>query len=271
MRIIFIGDVYGQSGRRALETHLPQLKQTLKPDVTIVNVDNASHGHGITDKHADSIFALGADCLTGGDHIWDQRVIIPYIARQPKLLRPENFPAKTPGHGAYKVQTEGGQTCLVIHVFGRVFTKALDDPFAAVNKIVEVHKMNRDVDAIFVDFHAEATSEKMAMGHYLDGRVSAVIGTHTHIPTADYHIMVHGTAFQADAGMTGDFDSVIGARKDIPVQKFVKQMPGEKMIPSMGEATLCGCLVVTDDKTGLAKSISPIRMGGVLSPVLPQI
>ncbi|MBX2834491.1 MAG: TIGR00282 family metallophosphoesterase [Micavibrio sp.] len=269
MKILFIGDIYGRSGREALETHLPTLKEKLNPDAVIVNVDNASHGRGITDKHAEEFFSLGVDCLTGGDHVWDQRQIIAYIGRQPKLLRPINFSETVPGVGALKVRTDDGRTCLVIHALGRVFMNPMNDPFAAVNKIVETNKMGRDVDAIFVDFHAEATSEKMAMGHYLDGRVSAVVGTHTHIPTADNHIMKGGTAYQTDAGMCGDYDSVIGARKDIPLHKFVKGMPGERMIPANGDATLCGCLIETDDNNGRAKSIKPIRLGGVLAQELP--
>lgn len=261
----------GRTGREALETHLPRIKSELKPDIIVVNVDNASHGRGITEQHANDILALGVDCMTGGDHIWDQRQIIPYIAREERLLRPDNFPVSTPGNGSLLVRAENGRTCLIIHALGRVFTKALDDPFAAVKKIVDKYAIGKTVDSIIVDFHAEATSEKMAMGHFLDGRVSAVVGSHTHIPTADCHVMVGGTAFQADAGMTGDYDSVIGVRKDIPVQKFVKQMPGERMVPSNGPATLCGCLITTNDANGLARSIEPIRLGGVLPETMPSV
>jgi len=271
MKIVFIGDVYGRSGREALEKHLPRIKEELAPDIVIVNGDNATNGRGITPKHVEEFYSWGVDCITGGDHIWDQRQIIPYIGRDPKLLRPANYPKSTTGNGYYKHQTKEGQVCLVIHALGRVFIDALDDPFNAVKQIINENPVGRGVDAIFLDFHAEATSEKMAMAQYLDGKVTAVVGSHTHIPTADNHIMSQGTAYQTDAGMTGDYDSVIGAKKETPIQKFVTKIPGERMIPANGEGTLCGCLIVSKDQTGMAKSIEPIRLGGMLPNVMPNI
>ena len=271
MRIVFIGDIYGRSGREALQTHLPKIKAELKPDVVIVNADNAAHGRGVTDKHLKEFYEWGVDCVTGGDHIWDQRQIISHITHDKKLLRPVNFPPNTPGNGTYIVETVNGQRCLVIHALGRVFINPLDDPFAIVKSIVDKNPIGRDIDAIFVDFHAEATSEKMAMGQFLDGKVTAVIGSHTHIPTADNHVMSGGTAYQTDAGMTGDYDSVIGARKDVPLQKFTTGLMRERMIPANGEATLCGTLVISNDKNGMAESIQPIRMGGLLPQIFPEI
>lgn len=271
MRILFIGDIFGRSGREALEKHLPTLRQKLKPDAVIVNGENAAHGIGITDKMCKEFYDLGTDCITSGNHIWDQREIIPYIAKDPKLLRPANYPPGTPGSGSYKFTSKNGDNILIINAMARLFMEALDDPFRAIDEILSKEKLGQTVQAIFVDFHGEASSEKMALGHYLDGRVSAVVGTHTHIPTADAHIMASGTGYQTDAGMTGDYNSVIGVRKDIPVQKFLKKMPGEKMIPAGGEGTVCGVFVVTDDKTGLCKAIEPVRVGPILHNVIPGI
>lgn len=269
MKILFIGDIMGRSGRDALEAHLPTLKTRLKPDVTIVNGENAAHGVGITPKHCEEFYGWGVDVITTGNHVWDQRDIIPYIDRDPKLLRPLNFPAGTIGNGFHIFETSNGEKILIINALARLFMDSLEDPFRLVSELVDQHKMGKAVDAIFVDFHGEATSEKMALAHYLDGRVSAVIGTHTHLPTADHHVLEGGSAFQSDAGMTGDFDSVIGIRKDISIHRFVKKVPGERMIPADGEATLCGCFIQTNEK-GLATSIEPIRVGGRLSQTLPS-
>lgn len=271
MRIVFIGDVYGRSGREALEKYIPKIKAELMPDIIIVNADNATNGRGINPKNLKEFYDWGVDCITGGDHIWDQRAIIPHITNDEKLLRPVNFPKSANGKGAYKFQTPDGRTCLVIHAMGRVFINSpFDDPFQGVKHIVDQNPLGRAVDAIFVDFHAEATSEKMALAQYLDGKVTAVVGSHTHIPTADAHIMTGGTAYQTDAGMTGDYDSVIGAKKEIPIQKFTTGVPGERMLPASGEATLCGCLIIADETTGKAKSIEQIRLGGMLSTTMPE-
>jgi len=271
MRILFIGDVVGRSGRDALQKHLPVLKEKLSPDVVIVNGENAAHGIGINEKICQEFYACGVHCITTGNHVWDQREVIPYIARDPRLLRPLNFPKNTPGNGVYIHQLDDGRKIAIINLMARLFMDALDDPFAAADNALADLKRARDIQAIFIDFHGEATSEKMAFAHFLDGRVSAVVGTHTHIPTADAQVLPGGTAYQSDAGMTGDYDSVIGVRKDISIQRFVKKMPGEKMIPAEGEASVCGCFIVTDDKTGLARSIDPVRIGGRLQQSVPAV
>jgi metallophosphoesterase (TIGR00282 family) len=268
MRILFLGDVVGRAGRDAIEKHLPELKEKLKTDFVIVNVDNASHGFGVTCKIADDLLALGVDCLTGGDHIWNQKEIIPYIDREKRLIRPSNFPPGIPGQGTYLKELRDGRKILVMHLMGRVFLEGYDDPFRGADEILKRYNLGQSVQAIFVDMHAEATSEKMAIAHYLDGRVSAVVGTHTHVPTADAQILDKGTALQTDAGMCGDYNSVIGFKPDIPIQRFVRKLAVEKMSPNDGEGTVCGTFIETDDKTGLAKEIRPIRIGGRLSPSL---
>ena len=271
MKILFIGDIYGRSGREALESHLPPLIDKLGPDIVIVNGENAAHGRGINEKICKQFYDYGTDVITTGNHIWGQREVIPYIQTTDRLLRPINYPAGTPGKGAVDYKLPTGQTITVINAMGRVFMDPLDDPFRAVDQELERKVLGRNTDAIFIDFHAEATSEKMAFGHYFDGRVSAVIGTHTHIPTADHHILEKGTAYMSDAGMSGDYNSVIGADKGAPVRKFVKGMPGEPLRPANGTGTLCGVFIETNDKTGLAKSIHPLRVGPRLSEVIPPI
>ena len=271
MRILFIGDIMGRSGREALAAHLPTLKEKLAPDVVIVNGENAAHGKGITGKICKGFYDLGVDCITTGNHIWDQREIIPYIDRDKKLLRPVNFPQDTPGQGAYEHQLTDGRSILIVNAMGRLFMDPLDDPFAVVNKLLQTRTVTNSNKTIFIDFHAETTSEKMSFGHHFDGRVAAVIGTHTHVPTADARILSGGTAYMSDAGMSGDYDSVIGVRKEIAVHKFVKKMPGEKFIPASGPGMLCGAFVVTDDATGLARSIEPVRVGIGLSETIPAV
>ena len=265
MRILFCGDVVGKSGRSAISKNLFQLKLEHKIDFTIVNCDNASGGFGINKNSYQELVDVGADVLTGGDHIWDQKEINSFINGSKRLLRPLNFPKSCPGVGARIFLDSADRKILVIHLLGQVFIKYhVLCPFEAVEQILENNRLKKDVDAIFVDFHAEATSEKMAMGKFLDGKVSAVIGSHTHIPTADCHIMKGGTAYQTDAGMCGDYDSVIGMEKNIPLQMFIHKRKFDKMTPAQGEATLCAAIVEIDDSTGLAKKIFPIKLGGVL-------
>lgn len=270
MRLLFIGDLVGRSGREAVFKHLPDLKNRLKPDFIIANVDNAAHGFGVNEKICTALYEAGIDCLTGGNHIWDQREVLSYINRDNKLLRPINFPEGTQGQGLQGFKCDNGQNILVIHALGRIFMDPLDDPFAAIDKALSTYRLGQGVHAIFIDIHAEATSEKMALAHFVDGRASAVIGTHTHLPTADYQILPGGTAFQADAGMTGDYDSVIGMNKAEPIHKFTKKTPTKRMSPATGEATLCGTFIITDEKTGLARSIQPVRAGGRLSQAIPE-
>jgi metallophosphoesterase (TIGR00282 family) len=271
MRILFVGDVMGRSGRDALEKHLPRLREELEPDVVIVNGENAASGAGITEKICKQFYELGVDCVTTGNHVWDQREIIPYIGRDKKLLRPLNYPPGTPGSGAYKHKLADGRTITIINAMARLFMDALDDPFRLVREFLEEEKLGKTSDAIFVDFHGETTSEKMSFAHYFDGKLSAVIGTHTHIPTADAHVLPGGTAYMSDAGMTGDYDSVIGVEKEIAMHRFVKKMPGERLRPAKGEGTLCGALIVTNDKNGRAETIEPVRVGGILSQYTPKL
>ncbi|WP_435641691.1 TIGR00282 family metallophosphoesterase [Micavibrio aeruginosavorus] len=270
MRILFIGDVYGRTGRDALAKHLPTLREKLKPDVVIVNGENAAHGIGITESICKEFYGIGTDVITTGNHVWDQREIISYIDRDPKLLRPLNFPKGTPGKGAYKHTLPDGRTILVVNAMARIFMDPLDCPFVAMNELINSYRMGPGgVNAILLDFHGEATSEKMAMGHHLDGRVSVVVGTHTHVPTADVQIFNGGTAYQSDAGMTGDYDSIIGVRKDIPIGRFIRKMYTEKFAPTDGEATVCGLFVETDDRNGWAKNAGAVRIGPRLKEEIP--
>lgn len=265
MKILFFGDVMGRSGRDALMARLPAIKNSYNPDVIIVNVENSAGGHGVSAKIAQDFFDLGVTCQTTGNHIWNQKEMIAGIHMMPWLIRPLNYPAHTPGTGFYTHTLADGRKILIVNAMGQMaIDPTLDDPFAAMDRMLSPYRLGQNVQAIFVDFHAEMTSEKVAMGHFLDGRVSAVIGTHTHIPTADDRILQRGTAFQADAGMCGDFDSVIGMKKELALYRFTKKMRGERLSPAENDATLCGCFIVTNDKSGLAESIESIRIGGCL-------
>jgi len=265
MRILFFGDVMGRSGRDGLTKQLPALKGTYNPDVVIVNGENAAAGHGISVKIAQEFFAMGVTCITTGNHIWKQKEVLFSIDAMPNLLRPLNYPAGTPGRGSYLYALPDGRKIIIANIMGQLWmTPTLDDPFMTAETFVSANRLGQTAHAIFVDFHAEVTSEKVAMGQFLDGRVSAVIGTHTHIPTADEHILPKGTAFQTDAGMCGDFDSVIGMKKELAVWRFSHKLPGERLVPAEGEATVCGTFIETDDKTGLAQTITAIQIGGTL-------
>jgi hypothetical protein len=269
MRILFLGDVVGKPGRTALATHLPALRKSLAAEIVIVNGENAAAGFGISKSVAEEIFAAGGDVITGGNHSWDQKEALAFIESEPRLLRPHNFPRGTPGRGAAVFPTARGRKVLVLNLMGRLFMDALDDPFQAVEQILAAYRLGGTVDAILLDFHGEATSEKMAMGHVVDGRVSVCVGTHTHVPTSDVMILNGGTAYQSDAGMCGDYDSVIGMDKAQPIQRFTKKIGTERLSPATGEATLCGLFVETDDKTGLATRAEPVRLGGKLSQARP--
>ena len=273
MNILLCGDVVGRSGREAIKRHLPALKRDLCIDVAIVNAENAAHGFGLNERLAGELYDSGADILSTGNHVWDQRELIQYIERDRRILRPANFPEGTPGAGWRLHPVDGERTVLVVNLMGRLFMEALDDPFARLESILAQHPLaagpGRGATAIVVDFHGEATSEKMAFGHFADGRVSAVLGTHTHVPTADHQILPGGTAYISDAGMCADYDSVIGMEKAPSVRRFVTKMPGEKPKPAEGEASLCGVFVVIDDATGLARRIEPVRVGGRLAENVP--
>ncbi len=271
MNILFLGDVVGRSGREAVGAALPPLRARLAVDVAIVNAENASHGFGLAPDMAVALFAAGADVLTLGNHAWDRREIIPFIAETPRLIRPLNFPPGTPGAGTVLVELPGGRRVLVLNAMGRLFMDALDCPFRATAQELARHQLGRTVAATVIDFHAEATSEKMAFAHSFDGQVSLVVGTHTHCPSADHQILPGGTAFQSDAGMCGDYDSVIGMAKEGAATRFWRKMPGERLAPAEGEATVCGLFVETDDATGLARRVEPVRIGGRLSGAMPNL
>lgn len=268
MRILFFGDVVGRAGRECLLQHLPKIRDHFNSDFVIVNGENAAHGFGISPQICDEFFENQIDVITTGNHAWDQRQIMAHIETESRLLRPANFPQNTPGRGAAVYQLQDGRKILVANAMGRVFMDPMDDPFAIMKEMVRRFKIGTDVQAIIVDFHAEANSEKMAMGHFLDGAVSLVVGTHTHVPTADAQILPNGTAYLTDAGMCGDYDSVIGMEKEVPIHRFTKKTPSGRFQPASGEGTACGVFIETDDKTGLAKTITPFRVGGRLQATI---
>ncbi len=271
MRILFLGDIVGRGGREAVVTHVPDLKARHALDFVIVNGENAAHGFGITEKICDDLLDAGVDVITTGNHVWDQREALTFIDRQERLIRPANFPPGTPGRGSGLFETGDGRRVLVVNVMGRIFMDPLDDPFRIVEQEIEACQLGREADAIVVDLHAEATSEKMAMGHFLDGRVSLVVGTHSHVPTADTQILPQGTAYQTDAGMCASYDSVIGMDKHEPINRFVQKLPSSRFVPAEGPVTVCGVMVETDPETGLAVHVSPLRLGGRLQPTAPMV
>jgi metallophosphoesterase (TIGR00282 family) len=270
MRIFFVGDIVGRSGRAIVLDRLPGLIKDWKLDLVVINGENAAGGFGITETIYNELIEVGADAVTLGNHAWDQREALVFIERAPRLIRPANFPAGTPGRGAAMIETKNGQRALVINAMGRIFMDALDDPFAVVERELAACALGRGADAIVLDMHCEATSEKQAMGYFCDGRASLVVGTHTHSPTADHRILPAGTAFVSDVGMTGDFESVIGMMKDEPLNRFLRKIPGAKFEPALGPATLCAIAVETDDKTGLATRVGGVRLGGVLQEARPS-
>ena len=269
LRLLFVGDVIGRAGRAAVARFLPRLRTVWALDFVIVNGENAAGGFGITEAICDEFLAAGADCVTLGNHAFDQREALVFIERQPRLLRPVNYPPGTPGRGANVFSAGRGQQVLVVNPMGRVFMDALDDPFAAIERELGACPLGVGCDAAIIDMHAETSSEKMAMGHFVDGRASLVVGTHTHVPTADAQILPGGTAYQTDAGMTGDYDSVIGMEKEEPLRRFLRKTPGSRYEPANGEATLCG-VAAEIGSDGLARMIAPVRLGGRLRQEWPQ-
>jgi len=269
MRILFIGDVVGRSGRAIVQERLPALIADWKLDLVVLNGENAAGGFGITEAILVELLDAGADVVTSGNHVFDQRETIVFIERYDRLLRPINYPQGTPGKGVGLFKARNGAEVLVINAMGRVFMADLDDPFRAVEKELEACGLKSSADAILVDFHAEATSEKEAMGFFVDGRASAVIGTHTHVPTADEQILPRGTAYISDVGMCVDFNSVLGMDKEEPLTRFLTKIPGGRFAPALGEATLCGVAIDINDATGLARAIAPLRIGGRLSRAEP--
>jgi len=270
MRLLFLGDVMGRSGRAAVAARLPRLRSDLRLDFVVVNGENATAGAGLSADHAREMLNAGADCLTLGDHAFDQRDMLSFIEQEPRILRPLNYARSAPGHGVRVFEASGGRKVLVAQALGQVFMKRpFDDPFSALDQVLRTHALGAAVQATVIDIHAEATSEKMGVGHWCDGRASLVVGTHTHVPTADTMILSGGTGYQTDAGMCGDYNSVIGMDKLEPMRRFVTGMGKERFTPAEGEATLSGVVVETDDRTGLARKISPLRLGGRLGEALP--
>ncbi|MFN3279745.1 MAG: TIGR00282 family metallophosphoesterase [Paracoccus hibiscisoli] len=266
MKILFLGDVMGRSGRRAITERLTGLRARLKADLVVVNAENASGGRGVTAGHAQLLLEAGADALTLGDHAFDQKDMLAYIDREPRIIRPLNFARDAPGRGHTIISDTRGRKLLLVQALGQVFmSRPYDDPFSALDGVLRAHPPGGMVQAALVDIHAEATSEKMAVGHFCDGRASLVVGTHTHVPTADAQILSRGTAYLTDAGMCGDYDSVIGMDKAEPLRRFITGMARDRFVPAEGEATLAGVFVETDDRTGQARSIQPVRDGGRLA------
>ena len=258
MKILFIGDTVASAGRSILHKHLKPLQETYEVDLTVVNCENAAGGFGVTPKIADELFDWGVDVLTSGNHIWDKKEIFPYLDSHSLLLRPANYPPGNPGRGSVVAKTGGGEKVAVLNIQGRVFMPSIDDPFRAAD--AELSALPSDVRVIIVDMHAEATAEKVAMGWYLDGKVSAVLGTHTHIPTADETILPDGTAYQTDVGMTGPFHSVIGVMKEDVLRRLLQQTP-VRFKPASRDARLNGALIDVDSQTGKARSIERIQRG----------
>jgi len=270
MRLLFIGDVVGRSGREILLSELPRLRERYEIDFAVVNGENAAGGFGITETICQEFLDAGADVVTTGNHVWDQREALVFIERQERLLRPLNFPGKAPGSGTGLFKARNGADVLVVNAMGRVFMGDLDCPFQAIDRVLEDCPLKSGADAILIDFHAEATSEKQAFAHFVDGRSSCVIGTHTHVPTADDKILAGGTAYISDAGMTGDYDSILGMKKEEPLSRFLSKIPSGRFETTKGEATLAGVAIEVDDSTGLATAISPLRIGGVLRSIEPH-
>jgi len=257
MRILAIGDVNGRAGRRILQTALPRLIVEHRADLAVANVENAADGFGVTPDLAEQMLAAGLDCMTSGNHIWDKQEIIPYLEEQGRLLRPDNYPAGAPGRGVWVGATPGGVAVAVINLMGRVFMPPCDDPFRAADRALQ--SIGGRARVVLVDMHAEASSEKQAMAVHLDGRVSAVFGTHTHVPTADERILVGGTAYITDLGMTGPYDSIIGVEKELALRKFRTGMPVRFAIAKR-DTRLCGVVLDIDEASGRARGIERIMV-----------
>lgn len=270
MRLAAFGDVMGRAGRRALIDQLPKLRRAYGLDFVVVNAENAAGGFGVTQRICEALFEAGADVITTGNHAFDQREEIDYYNREPRLLRPLNFSAAAPGRGVGIYRAANGANIFVIHAQGQRNMPPCDDPCAAVDRELQKLGLGHGANAVIVDFHAEATSEKCSMGHHLDGRASLVFGTHTHIPTADDQILPKGTAYITDLGMCGDYDSVIGMDKAEPLQRFVTKIPSGRMEPASGMATVCGVIVEVEPDSGLARRIEPVRLGGRLREARPD-
>ncbi len=264
MKILFLGDVVGKSGCLAVTENLPDLIKKKKIDFVIINGENAAdQGVGITEKICNDLFNSGADAITTGNHVWDQKEALSYIDKENRLLRPENLIQSSPGKGFEIFKTKNNFKIGVLNLMGNIFMKKCDDVFEASNEFIKKNNLKEDYDFLVVDFHGEITSEKMAIGHFFDGEASLVVGTHTHVPTSDTMILKKGTAYQTDAGMCGDYNSVIGMNKDNSINRFLKKS-SQRHYPATGEASLCGLIVECDIKTGLAKNVNQFIYGGEL-------
>jgi len=269
MRLLFVGDIVGRSGRTIVNERLPNLVRDWKLDLVVANAENSAGGFGISETIYRELLDVGIDVITLGNHAWDQKEALVFIERAPRLIRPVNYPTGTPGRGAAVIETQNGARVLVVNAMGRIFMDPLDDPFAAVERELITCPLGKGADAVIVDFHGEATSEKQAMGYFCDGRASLVVGTHTHVPTADLRILSGGTAYISDVGMTGDFDSIIGMAKEEPMQRFLRRIPTTRFEPANGPATLCAVALETDSANGLALRVAAVRLGGVLDQSRP--
>jgi len=258
MRLLFLGDIVGRAGRKAAVEAIPRLRQRYKLDFVVINGENAAGGFGITEAIHLELIDAGADAVTLGNHAFDQKDTLVFIGRQERLIRPLNFPPGTPGRGAGLFKARNGADVLVINAMGRVFMTE-----------ITACGLKTGADVILIDFHAEATSEKQALGHFVDGRASVVVGTHTHTPTSDERVLPGGTAYMSDAGMCGDYNSVLGMEIDEPLNRFLTRLPRERFEPALGPATVSGLAVEIDDKTGLATRVKSLRLGGVLEPTEP--
>ena len=265
MNILILGDIMGPSGREAIIKKLPNSIKKKKLDFVIINGENAADpGVGITKKNTEKFFEAGTDVITTGNHVWDQKETMEFITSEKRLLRPENLIKGSPGVGTGIFNSKNNKKVAVINLMGNIFMKKCEDVFEAAKKFIKMVKLKRDADFIIVDLHGEITSEKMAMGYLFDGKATAVVGTHTHVPTSDHRIMEMGTAYQTDIGMCGDYNSVIGMNRDNSLKKFLRDSSAVKHYPALGEATISGLMVTADKKTGLATKVEPIIVGGVL-------
>lgn len=260
MKFVYCGDVVARAGREAVLNNLARLREDYKPDFIVVNIENAAHGFGATPGICRDFLEKGVDALVTGNHVWQQRELIPFLNENKKIIRPLNYPENLPGRGFCELETPNGKRLLIVQVLGRLFMEAVDCPVQAIDKLLKNYTLGKNIDAIFVDIHAEATSEKLSFGCYLDGRVSAVIGSHTHVPTADAKIWPNGTAYLTDVGMCGDYDSVLGFDKEEPMNRLARKYSGGRLIPAKGKGTLCGVFIETDDLTGLAIKIEQIKL-----------
>ena len=271
MRLLFLGDMVGRSGRTAVWERLPGLVSDLKLDFVIVNGENAAGGFGITEEIFRETLSAGADVVTTGNHVWDQREALEFAPHQERFLRPANFPSGTPGRGSGLYEARNGARVLVANIMGRIFMHPeLDDPFQSAEHMLESTQLGEHVDAAIIDFHAEATSEKMCFAHFVDGRASLVVGTHTHTPTADHTIFDGGTGYISDVGMCGDYGHSLGMEKEEPLNRFLTKVPRGRFEAATGPATLCGVAVEISDRTGLCERIAPIRIGPRLEETMPS-